>query len=104
MSNDLLPNYDSSVFAIGKPKYISRSAICYSAILGSAMLKILRSLRAEASRIPSIQLSLSAWLRALFLMHRPLAKNSKRTALHFFVSHVIYTIWEVDTPSRRWYY
>jgi len=42
---------------------------------GSAMLKVLRSLRAKTSRIPSIQLSLSARRFALFLMRRPLAKN-----------------------------
>lgn len=90
MSNDLLSNYNSSVFTNANrktraPKYIATGRNLLSRLfLGSAMLKVLRSLRAKTSRIPSIQLSLSALRFVLFLMRHPLAKNSQSTTTFFF--------------------
>lgn len=84
-SNDLLSNYNSSVFTNRKtraPKYISTRRNLLSRLFsGSAMLKVLRSLGAKTSRILSIQLSLSALRFVLFLMCRPLAKNSESTII-----------------------
>lgn len=90
MSNDLLANYklvgihEARIGKRAQPKYIATGRNLLSRLFsGSAMLKVLRSLRAETSRIPSIQLSLSALRFVLFLMRHSPAKNSKSSATFF---------------------
>lgn len=107
MSNDLLSNYEQSVFTNANrkaraPKYISTGCNLLSQLFsGSAMLKVLRSLRAKTSRILSIQLSLSALRFALFLMCRPLAKNSESTTTFFF-SRAQYIPQKADKDTIYW--
>lgn len=94
MSYDLLSNYEPSVFMSANRKMRRNISWCrtrfvVAAIFGSAMLKVLRSLRAKTSTIPSIQLSLSAWLRFIFDASSACQEFEKYYHV-FFLSHNIY--------------